>query len=361
MKLIIAGGGTGGHVYPAIALAQALQKIDKNSEVLFIGTELGMEKFAVPQAGYSIEFIRVSGIKGRSFTKKLRAFLQIPFAILSSIKILRREKPDALLGVGGYASGPSLLAAWMLRIPTAILEPNSIPGFTNRILAFFVRKIFGAFHKTAAYFSSKHFIVVGGPLRQEFLSAALPTEKKDNKVFHLLVVGGSLGAKALNDVAPKALSFLKERHLTLHVVHQTGKGDFERVQKLYKDLHVDADVRPFIDDMAATYAQADLIICRSGAGTCAEITAMGLPAILVPFPYAIYDHQTENAKELVETGAAILLPQTEMTPERLALEISELIRIPANLKRMRQAALALGRTDAAEQIAKSALNNFLLQ
>lgn len=358
MKLIIAGGGTGGHVFPALAIAQALKKIDKSAAVLFIGTELGMEKSAVSRAGFPIEFIRVSGIKGRSFTKKLRAFIEIPFAILSSIKILRREKPDALIGVGGYASGPSLLAAWMLRIPTAILEPNSIPGFTNRILGFFACTIFGAFHRTAVYFSKQNFIVVGGPLRQEFLYEALPKAKTNSEVFQLLVVGGSLGAKALNDALPKALSILKERHLTLHVVHQTGKSDFERVQQLYKNLHINAKIRPFIDNMAATYAQTDLIICRSGAGTCAEITAMGLPSILVPFPHAIYDHQTENAKELVETGAAILLPQTEMRPERLALEISELMRIPAHLKRMRQAALLLSKTDAAEQIAKSALKRF---
>ncbi len=358
MKLIIAGGGTGGHVFPAIAIAQALQKIDKSSEVLFIGTELGMEKAAVPKAGYPIEFVRVSGIKGRSFTKKLRAFIEIPFAILSSIRILRHVKPDALLGVGGYASGPSLLAAWLLRIPTAILEPNSIPGFTNRILGLFARKIFGAFHRTATYFSNKRFVVVGGPLRQEFLAALLPAQKEESHLFQLLVVGGSLGAKALNDTVPKAVTLLNHRDLSLHVVHQTGKNELEHVQKSYQALNIKADVRPFIDDMAATYAQTDLIICRSGAGTCAEITAMGLPSILVPFPHAIYDHQTENAKELVETGAAFLVPQAEMTPERLSQEILELMKTPEKLKHMRQAALTLAKTDAAEQIAKSALKRF---
>jgi UDP-N-acetylglucosamine--N-acetylmuramyl-(pentapeptide) pyrophosphoryl-undecaprenol N-acetylglucosamine transferase len=358
MKLIIAGGGTGGHVFPAIAVAQALKKIDENSEILFIGTKLGIEKSAVAEAGYPIEFIHISGIKGRSLAKKLHAFYQIPFALLSSIKILRQKKPDALLGVGGYASGPSLLAAWMLRIPTAILEPNSIPGFTNRILGFFANKIFGAFHRTARHFSKKRFIVVGSPLRQEFLYAAAPKKKTEYGVFQILVVGGSLGAKALNDSIPKALSFLKNRHQALHVIHQTGKNDFERIQQIYKEFQIDADVRPFITNMAATYAEVDLIICRAGAGTCAEITAIGLPSILIPFPQAIYDHQTENAKELVEAGAAILISQNEINPERLALEIFELIQKPTNLKRMHQAALALGKKDAAEQIAKSALASF---
>ncbi len=357
MKLIIAGGGTGGHVFPAIAVAEALQKIDPNAKITFIGTKRGIEKTAVPKAGYAIEFIIVSGIKGRSFIKKLRAFIEIPFAIFSSIRILRQIKPDALLGVGGYASGPSLLAAWLLGIPTAILEPNSIPGFANRILGIFARRIFGAFHQTGRYFCTKRFVVVGGPLRQEFAIKVKPNQKESDK-FQLLVVGGSLGAKALNDVLPKALAILSHSHFTLQVIHQTGSSDFARVQQAYQDLPLQADVRPFIYNMAETYAAADLIICRSGAGTCAEITAMGLPSILVPFPHAIYDHQTENARELVEAGAAILLPQAEMIPERLSQEILMLMQIPGHLKKMREAALSLGKIDAAEKIAHSALQQW---
>ena len=357
MKMIIAGGGTGGHVLPAIAIAKALKKIDSNAKVLFIGTELGIEKNLVPKAGFPIEYVKVTGLKGHSIKKQLQALLAIPSAIFRSIQILRREKPDALLGVGGYASGPALLAAFLLRVPSALLEPNSIPGFTNRILAPFVRHIFGAFHKTAHYFPKKRFSVVGSPMNDSFqlLKDQLQRPKKP---FRLLVLGGSLGAKALNNTLPKTVALLKDHGINMQITHQTGQNDIEKVKKAYETLGFMVDVRPFIDNMAEVYQTTNLIVCRSGAGTCAEITAMGIPAILVPFPHAIYDHQTENAIELTNANCAVLMPQNQMTPESLSETILELIKNPKRLESMSQNAFKIAKTSAAEEIAKAACNLF---
>lgn len=356
MKLIIAGGGTGGHIFPAIAVAQALKKIDPQAKVIFIGTERGLEKSAVPQAGFAIRFIKVTGLKGHSPTNKIKALFKLPLALLQSIKILLKEKPDALIGVGGYASGPALIAAFILRIPSAILEPNSVPGFTNRILSPLVKHIFCAFHKTGKHFNKNHLSIVGSPLRENFNFSKRWTTNLNP--IHLLILGGSQGARALNIAVPKAVALLKDHGYNLQILHQTGHADFTSVEQTYKTLDIIADVRPFIEEMGTAYSESNLIVCRSGAGTCAEITAMGLPAILIPFPAAIYDHQTENALELVDAKAAILLPQTKLTPESLSSNILQLIKNPERLEEMSKNALSLGKIDAAAKIAESALNKF---
>jgi UDP-N-acetylglucosamine--N-acetylmuramyl-(pentapeptide) pyrophosphoryl-undecaprenol N-acetylglucosamine transferase len=357
MKLVIAGGGTGGHVYPGIAIAQAVKKISPESEILFVGTANGLEKTAVPKAGFELKCIRVSGIKGHSLFKKLRSLSVLPLALLSSMSILRQFKADAVLGVGGYASGPALAAAWIMGIPTAICEQNSIPGFTNRMLGHLSKRIFGAFSKTTQFFSNKRFEVVGNPLRQEFCTRELTRVSKP-VANQLVILGGSLGARPLNDVVPKTVGLLRQRGLVLDVIHQCGKHDVERTKKNYEDAGAQADVRAFVDDMVEVYTKADVLVCRAGATTCSEVTAIGVPSIMVPFPHAIYDHQTENARELANEGATLILPQNQMSPERLANEIFTLFSSSSRREAMASAALKLGKIDAGDKIAKSALNLF---
>lgn len=357
MKLVIAGGGTGGHVYPGIAVAQAVLRLKPDSQILFVGTAMGLEKTAVPKAGFELACIRVSGIKGRSLFKKLRSLAELPLALLSSMQILWKFKADAVLGVGGYASGPALAAAWLMGIPVAICEQNSIPGFTNRILGRIAKRVFGTFAKTRQFFSSKRFALVGNPLRQDFCTRDL-TRTIHPGTKRLVILGGSLGARPLNDVVPKTVGLLKQRGLVLDVVHQCGKNDVERTRETYKNAGAEAEVLAFVDDVVALYLSTDLLVCRAGATTFSEITAIGVPSIMVPFPHAIYDHQTENARELANVGGTLLLPQNQMTPERLANEILTLFSNAILREDMAKAALTLGKIDASDVIAKAALQRF---
>ena len=357
MKLVIAGGGTGGHIFSGVAVAQALKKIDPSADILFVGTALGLEKTAVPKAGFNIAFIQVSGLKGHSIKRKLRSLFSLPLAVFHSIHILRKFKADAVLGVGGYASGPTLLAAWVLRIPTAICEQNSIPGFTNEILAYFSKQIFGAFEKTASFFPARKFFLVGNPLRQDLILTP-HSRSFSQKPYTLVVLGGSLGATPLNELLPPTLEILKSKGLLLNVIHQSGRKDADTLLKNYHTRHIQAEVFPFIDNMARVYQKADLLICRAGATTCAEVTALGVPSIMIPFPQAIYDHQTENAKELTQAGAALSIPQVQATPSHLAEAIWNLCASPDTLASMSNAAFKLARVDAAQKIAQFALRRF---
>ena len=343
MRFLIAGGGTGGHIFPGIAMAQSLLQDKSRHEILFVGTQAGIEARAVPKAGFNLQTIEISGLKGRGWQKTLQALLQLPMAIFQSIKILRKFEPDLVIGVGGYASGPVLLAAWLLRIPRVICEQNSIPGFTNRILGrHFVKVVFGAFSKCANYFPEGRFILTGNPLRAEFAKQA-PEEKNG-----VLILGGSLGAKPLNKILPKALAQMDKTKIT----HQTGQAEVEAVKAEYKKLGLEAEVLAFIDDMPKAYAGAQLVIARAGATTCSELTALGVPSILIPFPGAIDDHQTENAKELVAAGAAVLVRQHEMTPENMAGRIQHLLLNLKSLENMANNARKIGRLNAADIVAK---------
>ena len=354
MKLVIAGGGTGGHVFPGIAIAQALLKIDPNSQILFVGTQRGIEKTAIPKAGFHIEFIDVAGIKGHSVKKILSSLFKLPAAIFASLQILKNHHTDVVIGIGGYASGPVLLSAWLMRIPIAICEPNSVPGLTNIVLGYLSKRIFGGFQKTGEHFSKRKFLFVGNPLREEFQSTTL----KPHTVPLITIVGGSLGAHVFNEVVPKALALLKQANFQFNILHQTGRNNEEQVRKHYEKLNIKADVRAFIDDMLAVYEQSDIFISRSGAAACAEIAAVGVASILIPFPYAIYNHQTQNANELASAHAAILLQQDQMTAKRLANEIQSLLSDEQHRFEMAKRARQLGRLDAANQIALAALGRF---
>jgi UDP-N-acetylglucosamine--N-acetylmuramyl-(pentapeptide) pyrophosphoryl-undecaprenol N-acetylglucosamine transferase len=357
MKLVIAGGGTGGHLFPGIAIAEALLDVDPGSEVLFVGTARGIEARAVPKAGFEVKFIEVGGLKRVGLKKRITTMAQLPRSLLQSRKILRDFGADAALGVGGYASGPVLVAAATLGLPTAICEQNSVPGLTNKLLSRIVDKVYLTFAASAAYFPAAKTELVGNPVRRSFRAAA---ERPAPPVERGLVFtfGGSQGARPLNESVPAALALLKARGHDVRALHQAGRDDAPAVEEAYGAAGVPAEVTPFIDDMVSAYRRAHVVICRAGATSCAELTALGVPGILVPFPQAADDHQTKNAGDLVGAGAALLLPQAEMSPARLADEIEKLLNDDERRNRMSEAAKKAGRIDAGEVVARAAMAGF---
>jgi UDP-N-acetylglucosamine--N-acetylmuramyl-(pentapeptide) pyrophosphoryl-undecaprenol N-acetylglucosamine transferase len=347
MKILIAGGGTGGHLFPGLAVAEELST--RGHEVSFVGTARGIEARAVPQAGYKLEVIDISGLKGNKFLGLAKGLYRVPKALGQSFSILRRIKPDLVVGVGGYASGPLVLAAWMSGRPTAILEQNSVPGFTNRTLGKCVKLIFGAFETAARYFPKTRYKLVGNPVRKKIRERVL--NNVDARGDGILVVGGSQGAHAVNELVFAAMRLLHAINAAPALVHQTGEKDRDELAQRYAEAGIKADVRAFIDDMGAAYRQATLVIGRAGASTLAELTMIGMPAILIPFPFAADDHQTVNARELADKGAAILLPQKEASPAGLAEAIRSLVEDAAERARMAQASQGLGRPRAHADIA----------
>ncbi|HUB09409.1 MAG TPA: undecaprenyldiphospho-muramoylpentapeptide beta-N-acetylglucosaminyltransferase [Myxococcales bacterium] len=352
MKLLIAGGGTGGHLFPGIALAEEVVTRRPGNAAVFVGTARGIEAREVPKAGFPLELIDVSGLKGKGLAGILVGLLRLPLALFQSLALLGRHRPDVVVGVGGYASGPVLLAAWLRRIPTAIQEQNASPGMTNRVLGLFARAIFTAFPEAARHFPARKVHLLGNPIRRALMDNFLKPAARAGGPFSLLVFGGSQGAHALNERAVESM-----RHLpaplagSLRVVHQTGPKDFTAVRDAYAAVKVQADVREFIDDMSAAYQSADLVLCRAGATTLAELTVCKKAAILVPFPAATDDHQTKNAASMVAAGAAVVIPQGELTGERLAREIARLAEHPEERLAMEKAAGRLGRPEAAREIA----------
>ncbi len=355
MRLLIAGGGTGGHLFPGIAMAEELTSRQPENSVVFVGTARGLEMSAIPKAGYSLELIDVSGLKGKGPLSLLRGLLRLPRALLQSLILLRRVRPDVVLGVGGYASGPVLLAAWLLRIPTAIQEQNAVPGVTNRLLGRFVGAVFTAFPDAAVYFPRAKVHDLGNPIRrallENFLKPGGSGPCDDPSAFRLLVLGGSQGARRINETVPAATALLSAPlRARLCVTHQTGASDNGQAAQAYQLAGVRADVVAFIDDMSRAYQEANLLVCRAGASTLAELTVCHRAAILIPFPFAADDHQTRNASVLVAAGAAVLIPERELTPARLAGEIEALAAAPDRLRAMEHAAAHLGRPEAARDI-----------
>ncbi|MEW5849024.1 MAG: undecaprenyldiphospho-muramoylpentapeptide beta-N-acetylglucosaminyltransferase [Myxococcota bacterium] len=348
MKVIIAGGGTGGHLYPGIALADEFKA--RGGEVMFVGTERGIETRAVPKAGYPLKLIDVSGIKRVGLVKTLSSLGKLPVSFFQCQAIISEFKPDVVVGVGGYASGPMVMVARTRGLTTAVLEQNSIPGVTNKILGKVVHKIFGSFEASAKFFPTHKFVRAGNPVRHALISA--PAGQGTG----ILVLGGSQGARALNQVLPEALAYAFTQVPAVPVTHQTGEKDVEETKAAYARAGVTADVRPFIDDMAKAYADAKLCVCRAGATTCAELTALGRPSILIPFPQAADDHQTHNARELEQAGAAVLMAQSAATGETLGKVIVDLLKDEAKLKAMGEAARKLGRPHAAREIADALQN-----
>lgn len=346
--IIIAGGGTGGHLFPGIAVAEELLLRNRENKILFIGTASGLEGRLLGKLGYDLRTIRIEGLVGRGIAKSLRSLFLIPLSMVQSLRIIRSFRPDLVLGVGGYASGPALLMAWLSGVKTAVAEQNARPGVTNRILGFFANRIYVAYPETLRWFSSGRAMLTGNPVRKEFLAGAAAREEKAG--FTLLIFGGSQGSRAINQAMIDALPYLKSAGPELKIIHQTGKADQEEAGKAYAKYGLDALVVPFITDMAPMMREADLILCRSGATSIAEITALGKAAILVPFPAATHDHQTTNALVLANQGAAEMLPERQLNGRTLAETIDRLYRHPADLNRMAKNAAALGNPEAAKRI-----------
>ncbi|MEP7274270.1 MAG: undecaprenyldiphospho-muramoylpentapeptide beta-N-acetylglucosaminyltransferase, partial [Acidobacteriota bacterium] len=298
-KVIIAGGGTGGHIYPGIAIAQEFKRRDPDTEVIFVGTAKGLETRIVPAQGFHLELIEVAALKRVGFVKRLRSLLMLPGSFLAVGSLIRRFKPDVVLGVGGYASGPVVLVAALMRVPTLLAEQNALPGFTNRVLARFVRGAAVSFEEARGFFGPKAEIT-GNPVREEFFS--IPA-KSAGAVVHLLITGGSQGARAINDAMIGALPFLEPERGRMSIVHQSGEADAVRLRAAYAERGFTAHVSPFLDRMVEEVAKSDLVISRAGATTVSELAAAGRAAILVPFPFAADDHQTKNAEAVERAGA----------------------------------------------------------
>jgi UDP-N-acetylglucosamine--N-acetylmuramyl-(pentapeptide) pyrophosphoryl-undecaprenol N-acetylglucosamine transferase len=349
MKVIIAGGGTGGHLFPGIAVAEEL--VSRGHEVRFVGTARGIEARVCPKEGWALDLIEVGGLKGGGPLGLIKGVLRVPRAMLQSFAILRRHRPDLVIGVGGYASGPLVLAAALSGRPTAILEQNSVPGVTNRILGRVVRAVFGAFDAARAYFSPAKYRLVGNPVRKRVRDRFQSAGASASESGGVLVVGGSQGAHAVNELVFEAMKILKAQGRAPRLVHQTGEKDAPDLERRYREAGITVEVKAFIDDMAAAYRGAELVVCRAGASTLAELTALGMPSILIPFPQAADDHQTVNARELEEKGAARVLVQKDTTPAELAKLIRELLDDGGARQRMIEWARALGRPQAHVEIA----------
>jgi UDP-N-acetylglucosamine--N-acetylmuramyl-(pentapeptide) pyrophosphoryl-undecaprenol N-acetylglucosamine transferase len=346
MRAILVGGGTGGHVIPALAIAQELQR-RYAAEVLFIGTARGLENRLVPAAGFPLQLVKVGALNRVSMATRLKTMLDLPHAVFSAAGILNDFHPEVVIGVGGYASGPAMLAAIFKRIPTVAFEPNFVPGFANRVVARFVSAAAVHFERTAEHF--RNAVVTGVPVRPAFFQ--IPAKAYLPSAPTLLVFGGSQGARAINKVVPRAMPELMKRLPGVRIIHQTGERDYNDVQSAYAQVGVSADVHKFIDDMPGFFARADLILCRSGASTVAEIAAAGKPAIFVPFPLAADDHQRRNAEALENAGAAVVLEETKLDEVWLVDTIGALLEEPGRLAKMGQAARAMAHPDAAKEIA----------
>ena len=355
LRIVLTGGGTGGHLFPALALAEEFKARDKDCEILFIGSAAGIEKDVVPKYGYALEFVDVEGLKGKGLYNKVSAGLKAAKAVFAAKKILKPFRPDGVIGTGGYSSGPVVLAARFLGIKTAILEQNTIPGLTNRLLGRLVDRIYVAFEQTKKKFPGGRVILSGNPVRKEILEAGVVGQGAGvkGKKFTILIFGGSQGAKAINTAFLDALEYLADIRDSIRIIHQTGDADYITVKETYERKGIKADVYRFIDDMAEAYSQADMVICRAGATSIAEITALGIASILIPYPFAANNHQEINAGCLADKGAAIMMRQGEIIGDALAVLIERFYKTPDELKKIRENAKALGRPNAAKEIAES--------
>ena len=365
MRILIAGGGTGGHLYPGIALARELQRRDPSTQVSFVGTATGIELRVVPREGFELDVIRVAGLKGKGRAERLRGFMLLPTAAGDAWRVISKRRPDVVVGVGGFASGPVLALAAVRGYPTMLLEQNAMPGITNRLLARFVRAAAVNFEDALSYFPRTGF-VAGNPVRPEFFPAqneeangdtARPFDSVDSArggnlaQGRVLIFGGSQGAHAINVAMVEAASRLAATGLKLAITHQTGERDLDLVRTAYAGAGLAARVEAFIFEIDGEMKAADLVICRAGATTLAELTASGRPAILVPLPTATDDHQRKNAEVLGRAGAGLVIEERDLSGLRLAENIAMLIADPGRRRQMSEAARKLARPDAAARIA----------
>lgn len=345
-KFIVVAGGTGGHVFPGLAVASFLKK--QGVSVSWIGTKTGLESTCVPAEDIPFHVIHAKNIRGKGWRRFMSAPYMMVKSLFEALRILKKESPDVILSMGGYVSGPVGLAAWLLRIPLIVHEQNAIFGLTNRILSLFATKVIVAFQSASKY---PNYIHAGNPIREDLRLLALKEKSQQNKPrFNLLVIGGSLGALAINQLLPQALALIPESERPA-VWHQTGPSHFDLTQKMYSDAKIEVKLVPFIQDMASAYEWADVLIARAGALTLAEVTALGLPSILIPFPYAVDDHQTANAQALYDAGGTMMIQQAALTPEVLAKLISEFYQAPDLRLKMSRTAKQFAKINATERVA----------
>lgn len=347
-SIMIAGGGTGGHIYPAIAIAREIRRRHPDSRVLFVGTRYGLEKEIVPAAGFDLEFVEVRGLKGKSVLETIANLARLPLAALRSWRLISEHRPDALIGVGGYASGPVLAVGALRGIPTLVQEQNAFPGLTNRLLSKVVKGLAVGFPKALEIFG-REGLVTGNPVRNEFFEVS-PSEENQGPV-RILIFGGSQGSRVLNDAMCAALAEMNALEGTIELVHQTGKADHGRVAECYRISRFrDARVTPFIDDMSTEMGRADLIICRAGAMTISELAAVGRASILVPFALASDNHQEFNARSVEDAGGGFVLTEKELSPQELATRIVELAKDRERLIAMGESVRRLAHPNAAGEI-----------
>lgn len=350
--VLIMAGGTGGHVFPAIAVADELRA--RGVEVSWMGTRAGMESRIVPEAGIPIHYIKVSGLRGKGALGWILAPFRLTYAVIQALAIVYKIKPVSVLGMGGFASGPGGVAAWLLHRPLIVHEQNAIIGMTNKLLSHIATRVMEAF---PGVFNDKLAEHVGNPIRKAISDLPEPAERyaKHKGAIRILIIGGSLGAQALNETVPKAIAQLPES-MKVEVWHQSGRNKIDTTRDVYQQSKVNARVDSFIDDMAEAYDWADLVICRAGALTVSELAAAGVPAIFIPFPYAVDDHQTKNAQYMVEAGAAIIMQQKSLTASLLSECLQELINKGRDhLLKMAQAARSCAKPDATSDVANACL------
>ncbi len=346
MKVLIAAGGTGGHIYPGIAVAKEVLRRDAESEVLFVGTARGLEKKIVPENGFQLSLINSAGLKNVGIVGKIKGLSVLPKSFVEARRIIRQFRPHVVVGAGGYVSGPVLLMAAIMGVPTLVMDSNALPGFTNRQLARFVDKAALTFDESLKFFGKKG-VVTGNPVRHEFFE--IPSKERSD-VFHVLVFGGSQGARAINNAMAESLEHLAKHRDRLTITHQTGEADFERIRDAYgNSAFANSDLKPFISDIADEFAKADLLVCRAGATTCAEIASAGKAAVMIPLPTAADNHQQKNAEAFEKVGAARMILQQNLNGALLADVIGNLLAEPATINGMEAAAKGLSHPDAAER------------
>jgi UDP-N-acetylglucosamine--N-acetylmuramyl-(pentapeptide) pyrophosphoryl-undecaprenol N-acetylglucosamine transferase len=360
MRVLIAGGGTGGHLFPGLAIADEFKRRDEKTEVIFVGTEHGIEARVVPREGYPIKFLRAEGLVGVSVMKKIRAITKLFSAITDSHRIIKTLSPEIVIGVGGYASGATMLTACFKSIPTMILEQNSVPGVTNKILGRFVKGVCITYQESISFFPKVKTYLTGNPVRKQVLKGSIESAYKlfslEKSLFTVFIFGGSAGARSINMAMIEALNYLHDLRGKVQFLHQTGTKDYEHVREAYRKTGFKGTITPFIYQMGEAYAVADIVVSRAGATTLAELTALGKPALLIPYPYAAGQHQELNARKLLEMGAAKMILNRELKGESLAESIRELFKNEAMRREMQRISRSVGRPDACAKVVDIALS-----
>ncbi len=347
MRVLMAAGGTGGHIYPCIAVAREILEKKPEAVIRFVGTSRGLEARIIPENGFEFSTIESMGLKRVGFLGKLKGLMILPKSLLQARCLIKEFKPDVVVGAGGYVSGPVLLMASIMRIPTVIMDSNALPGFTNRILAPFVTRAALTFEEALRFFRGKG-VVTGNPVRREFFRIE-PRRREDGK-FSVLIFGGSQGARAINRAVIEALQHLESYKERLQITHQTGEVDYEAVKKAYEDAGwSEVEVLPYIKDMPKQFKETDLVICRAGATTCAELAAAGKASIMIPLPTAADDHQRKNAEALQRIGGTEMILQKDLNGELLAERIISFVESPEKIEKMQQAVKKIAKEDAAQR------------